>query len=114
MYKIYHNPRCKKSRAGLKYLEDNGLTFEIVKYLEEGISFDEFKELLQLLEKKPFEMLRKQEDVYKKNYKGKDFSEDEWIKIMVENPKLINRPIVVRNQKAVWGDPPENIALLLD
>ena len=109
MYKIYHNPRCKKSRAGLKYLESNSLTFEIVKYLEEGITFDELKELLNLLGKKPMEMIRKQEDVYKKNYKGKEFSDDEWIKIMVENPKLINRPIVVRNQKAVWGDPPENI-----
>ena len=109
MYKIYHNPRCRKSRAGLKYLENNSLTFEIVKYLEEGIAFDELKELLNLLGKKPLEMIRKQEDVYKKNYKGKEFSDDEWIKIMVENPKLINRPIVVRNQKAVWGDPPENI-----
>ena len=109
MYKIYHNPRCRKSRAGLKYLENNGLAFEIVKYLEEGITFEELKNLLILLNKKPLEMIRKQEDIYKKNYKGKEFSDDEWIKIMVENPKLINRPIVVRNQKAVWGDPPENI-----
>ena len=112
MYKIYHNPRCRKSRAGLKYLESNGLAFEIVKYLEEGISYDELKELLILLGKKPLEMIRKQEDIYKKNYKGKEFSDDEWIKIMVENPKLINRPIVVRNHKAVWGDPPENIKAL--
>jgi len=112
MYKIYHNPRCRKSRAGLKYLESKGLTFEIVNYLADGISFEELKELLNILGKKPLEMIRKQEEIYRKNYKGKEFSEDEWIKIMVENPKLIQRPIVVRNHQAVWGDPPENIEVL--
>jgi len=114
MYKIYHNPRCKKSRAGLKYLESKGLAFEIVKYLDEGLDEKELKEIFKMMGKKPFEMIRRQEDVYKKNYKGKEFGDDEWIKIIVENPKLLNRPIVVHNGKAVWGDPPENIEEIID
>ena len=59
--------------------------------------------------KKPMEMVRTQEDVYKKQFKGKNFTDEEWIKIMVETPKLIQRPIVVKGYKAVWGDPADEI-----
>jgi len=58
---------------------------------------------------KPFEMIRTQEEIYKKQYKSKQFNDDEWIQIMVENPKLIKRPIIVKDYKAVWADPPENM-----
>ncbi len=107
--KIYHNTRCKKSRAGLQYLESKTKDFEIVEYLKTGLNEDELKEIFKKLGKKPEEMIRKQEKVYKENYKGKTFSDDEWIKIIAENPKLLNRPIVIKGEKAVWGDPPENI-----
>ena len=107
--KIYHNTRCKKSRAGLQYLESKTKDFEIVEYLKIGLNEDELKEIFKKLGKKPEEMIRKQEKVYKENYKGKTFSDDEWIKIIAENPKLLNRPIVIKGEKAVWGDPPENI-----
>jgi arsenate reductase len=109
MIKIYHNPRCKKSRAGLEYLKQKGIDFEIVEYLKNPLTEDELKELLMKLNKKPQEMIRTQEAVYKQNFKGKNFTDDEWIKIMIENPKLIKRPIVVKDNKAVWGDPAENI-----
>src|SRR5210317_2183856 len=108
MYKIYHNSRCKKSRAGLQYLRDKGVEYEIIEYLKEPISEDELKDLLVRLHKKPQEMIRTQEELYRKELKGKNFTDDEWVKIMVENPKLLQRPIVVKGPKAVLGDPAEN------
>ncbi len=109
MIKIYHNPRCKKSRAGLKYLDGKGVDFEVVEYLKNPISEDEFKDILIKLNLKPQDMIRTQEDIYKKQFKGKNFVDEEWVKIMVENPKLIKRPIVVKDYKAVWADPPDNM-----
>ncbi len=110
MIKIYHNPRCKKSRAGLQYLQEKNIDFTIVQYLkDEPFSFETLKGLLNKMNVKPETMIRKQEKEYKENYKGKTFSDDEWIKIMTENPKFINRPIVETDDKAVWGDPPSNI-----
>lgn len=111
--KIYHNPRCAKSRAGLKYLENKTGDFEIVKYLEKGISAKELGELIALTGKKPFEFVRTQEQIYKNEYKGKTLSDEEWIKVLAENPKLLQRPIVVNGDKAVLGNPPENIDSVL-
>lgn len=108
--KIYHNPRCKKSRAGLAYLEEKTSDFQKIQYLkDEPFSQQSLKKLLKKLGKKPQEMIRTQEKVYKEKYKGKELSDDQWIKAMVENPKLIQRPIVETEEKAVWADPPENI-----
>lgn len=112
--KIYHNPRCKKSRAGLKYLEEKGVDFEIVKYLKDAPFTEEsLGKLFEKLDKSPEEMLRKQEQVYKKEMKGKTFSDKEIIKKMAENPKLINRPIIETDDAAVWGDPPSEIEKVL-
>ncbi len=109
MITIYHNSRCKKSRAGLEFLKSKTNDFTIVEYLKNPIDEGELEKLLAKLNKKPQEMIRTQEAVYKQNFKGKDFTDKEWVKIMVENPKLIKRPIVVKDNKAVWGDPAENI-----
>ena len=109
MVTIYHNPRCKKSRAGLQYLQTKTDDIQMVEYLKNPLSEEDLKKLLMLLNKKPQEMIRTQEAVYKQNFKGKNFTDDEWVKIMVENPKLIKRPIVVKGNKAVWGDPAEEI-----
>lgn len=109
MIKIYHNPRCKKSRAGLQYLEAKKIDFELIEYLKNPIDEKELKDILMKMNAKPFEMIRTQEEVYKKQYKGKDFKDEEWIKIMLENPKLIKRPIIIKDYKAVWADPPENM-----
>jgi arsenate reductase (glutaredoxin) len=109
MVTIYHNPRCKKSRAGLQYLQSKTDDVQIVEYLKNPLTEEELKKLLMLLNKKPQEMIRTQEAVYKQQFKGKNFTDDEWVKIMVENPKLIKRPIVVKGNKAVWGDPAEEI-----
>ena len=107
--KIYHNPRCSKSRKGLQYLEDKGCKFEIVKYLEQGLNEEELTALIAKTGKKPFDFVRQHEKDYKEQYKGKVLSDEEWIKVLVENPKLLHRPIVVNGDKAVLGNPPENI-----
>jgi len=113
MYKIYHNPRCKKSRAGLQYLQEKGIEPDIVEYLKNPIGEDEVKDLLVRLHKNPTEIIRTQEAIYKSNFKGKNFTDDEWVKILVEHPKLIHRPIVVKGPKAIIGDPAEEIDVLL-
>jgi len=109
MYKVYHNTRCKKSRAGLQYLQDKGLEVEIIEYLKNPLTVVELTDIFAKLNRKPSEMIRKQEAIFKSDFKGKTFTEDEWIRIIAENPKLLNRPIIIRGNKAVWGDPVENI-----
>lgn len=111
--KIYHNPRCAKSRAGLKYLEEKTSDFELVKYLETGLSEKELTDLIAKTGKKPIDFVRTQEKVYKEQYKGKNLSDKQWIKVLAENPKLLQRPIVVKGNKAVLGNPPENIDSIL-
>ncbi len=112
MITIYHNPRCKKSRAGLQFIQKKGVDFQVREYLKEPLTEDELRTLLMKLNKKPQEMIRTQEAVYKQNFKGKNFTDDEWVKIIIENPKLLKRPVVVKKNKAVWGDPAENIETL--
>ena len=112
MYTVYHNPRCKKSRAGLEFVKSKTNDVEVVEYLKNPLSEEEFKKLLMKLNKKPLEMVRTQEAIYKSDFKGRNFTDDEWVKIMLEHPKLIKRPIVVKNNKAVWGDPAEEIEVL--
>jgi polyphosphate kinase len=111
--KIYHNPRCAKSREGLKYLEEKAYDIEIKKYLTDGITQEELKEIISKAGKKPFDFVRTQEKLYKEHYKDKKISDDEWIKILVENPKLLQRPIVVNGNKAVLANPPENVENIL-
>ncbi|MCT4646743.1 MAG: arsenate reductase family protein [Carboxylicivirga sp.] len=113
MITIYHNPRCKKSRAGLDYLSAKTADFQVKQYLkDEAFTIDSLKEILILLRKSPMDMIRKQEDVFKKEIKGKDFSDEQLIEMMVKNPKLIHRPIIIKDGKAVWGDPAEEIEQL--
>jgi len=112
MIKIYHNPRCRKSRAGLAYLEGKGVEFEQVEYLKNPIDEEELKDILIKMNVRPTEIIRTQEDIYKKQFKDKNFTDEEWIKILLENPKLIQRPIILRGYKAVWADPPEKMEKL--
>lgn len=111
--KIYHNPRCSKSRKGLQYLEDKGCNFEVVKYLEEGINEEKLAELIAKTGKKPFDFVRQHEQLYKDEYKGKTLSDEEWLKALVENPRLLHRPIIENGDKAILGNPPENIDTIL-
>ena len=113
MIKIYHNPRCKKSREGLEILEESGQKFKIVEYLKTTLSFNELKSIIDLLDITPIELIRKNEAIWKDHYKGKILDDDEIIYLMIEYPKLIERPIVINKQKAIIGRPPENIKQVL-
>ncbi|QSS97408.1 arsenate reductase (glutaredoxin) [Psychroflexus sp. ALD_RP9] len=113
MIKIYHNPRCKKSREGLQILEEAKVEFEIIKYLDEAPSVTEIESILKKLNKRPIEVVRTNEKIWKENFKGKDLSDQDIIKAMHSFPKLIERPIVINNQKAVIGRPPEQIKSII-
>jgi len=113
MIRIYHNPRCRKSRAGLEYLQDKTGDFETIDYIRNGISREEIREILAKMNTPPSNLVRTQEDYYKKKLKGKDIPDEDWIDILAENPRLIERPIIVTEHKAVLGQPPENIDNLL-
>lgn len=107
--KLIHNPRCSKSRQAKQILEENEVDFEVREYLKEELSARELEEIIQKLEMSPFDLLRKGEAIYKEKYKGKELSDKEWIQAMVENPKLIERPILINGDKAVVGRPPEDV-----
>ena len=109
MIKIYHNPRCKKSREGLEYLKKITSDFEIVDYLKSGLNKEILEEILLKSSLNPIDLIRKQEDVFKKELKGKNFTDDEWIKILIENPKLLQRPLIVGKHKALLAQPTERI-----
>lgn len=113
MIKIYHNPRCQKSREGLQIIEKSGKEFKIIKYLEENPGESELEEILKLLNIKPEGLIRKNEVVWKENFKGKKLTDDEIVQAMVKHPKLIERPIVINNDKAVIGRPPQLINSIL-
>lgn len=111
--KIYHNPRCSKSREGLKYLEEKGFEIEVIDYMKTGISASEIKEFLSKSGLKVADIIRTNEDLYKEQYKGKELSSEEWISVLVENPKLIQRPLVIKGTHAVLARPAEEIQKLI-
>jgi len=111
--KIYHNPRCGTSRKTLGMIQDAGIEPEIVLYMKEPLSAKELKETISKLGISAEDLLRKKEQIFKDNFKGKSLSEDEWIEAMVEFPKLMERPIVIKGKKAILGRPPENVLALI-
>lgn len=114
-YTIYHNPRCSKSRQTLALLEENGVTPKIVLYLETNPGSQEISDLLSKLGIEARALLRKGEEAYKSlGLSDSTLSDQALINAMVSAPKLIERPIVVKGNKAVLGRPPENVLGLLD
>jgi len=110
----YHNPRCSKSREGLKILEESHLGITIKLYLTEKISFSEVNEIVKKLKIKPIDLVRKREPVIKDNeIMLLNMSDTEIIQLMVKHPVLIERPILVKDDKAVIGRPPELIRSIL-
>jgi len=110
---IWHNPRCSKSRAGVKYLEEKGVDFEIRKYLDNPPTAEEIREVLGKLGITARELMRTKEAIYRE-LKLKDVEdEDALIAAMAEHPKLIERPVVIHGDKAVIGRPAEAIGAIL-
>ncbi|WP_322969658.1 arsenate reductase (glutaredoxin) [Faecalibacter sp. LW9] len=109
MYTILHNSRCGKSRDAVNYLEEQGVEFQVREYLKDELSFEELKSILDALQIAPIELIRTNESIWKEQFKGKDWSDDELIKIMIKHPKLIQRPIVLKDNQGVVGRPLELI-----
>ncbi|TDS55325.1 arsenate reductase (glutaredoxin) [Myroides indicus] len=109
MITIYHNPRCSKSREGLCFLEQHGIEHKIIKYLDDNISEIELKSILKKLNYQPIQLVRTKEALWKDNFADKDLNYDEIIKIMTENPRLIERPIIINGDKAIVARPIEKI-----
>ena len=111
---IYHNPRCTKSRQTLALLEDKGINPKVVEYLKTPLNKSEVADILQKLGKSPRDIIRKGEVEYKESgADNKDLSDEQLIEKIAQNPKLLERPIVVNNQKAAVGRPPENVLDIL-
>jgi len=111
---IYHNPRCGKSRQALKLLEEQGIEPAIIKYLETSPDRAELSHILDLLGLEPRELMRKKEKEYKElGLFDTALSRDQLIKAMVDHPKLIERPIVIKDGKAALGRPPEQVLEIL-
>ena len=113
MITIYHNPRCRKSRETLEIINQAGTDVSIVEYLKEVPTVEELKELIAKLGIEPLQLVRKNEADWKTHFRGKELSDDQIIQAMVVYPKLIERPIVVKGDKAVLGRPPENVKEIL-
>lgn len=111
--KIYHNTKCSKSRGCYNLLKEKGIKFETIEYLKNPLTKEELTELLAKLNIAAEELIRKGEPDYIKNFKGKNLTETEWIDAMVTFPKLIERPIVVKGNKAVIGRPIEKVIQLI-
>ncbi len=109
MIRIYHNSRCSKSRCALTVLEDSGKEFEVVNYLETVPTADELRAIIAKLGISAHELVRKSESIYKEQFKGRDLSDEEWVLAMIENPILIERPILVSDDLAVIARPTEKI-----
>ncbi len=112
--KIYHNPRCSKSRETLKLLESHGVQVEVIEYLKHPPTKNELEDILNKLGFKPRELMRTKEAEYKQNgLNDPSLSDAELIEAMIRIPKLIERPIVLANDKAAVGRPPESVLAIL-
>ncbi|MEA1851138.1 ArsC/Spx/MgsR family protein [Chryseobacterium sp. MHB01] len=114
LVKVLHNGNCSKSNAVLEYLDENGVPFEIINIVEEPLTVQEIKSVLKKLNQNVFHIIRKNEKLYLEKYAGKNLSEEEWIKVLSENPSLIQRPILIKGSVAMLGRPVENVKYFID
>ena len=111
--KIYHNPRCRKSRETLSILIEKKAQFEIIEYLKNPLKKSEIKNILSLLKISAEDLIRKEEKLFKESFKGKELTDAQCLELIYKHPILMQRPIVVKNQSAVLGRPPINVLDLL-
>jgi arsenate reductase len=107
MIKIYHNSRCGKSRTAMQILQEKEIEFEVIEYLKTPLNQNQIKALLKKLGIKAMDLIRKNEELYKTNFKNLQLSEKDWIKVLAENPILIERPIIENDERAIIARPPE-------
>lgn len=109
MIKILHNPRCGKSREGIALLEETGKPFEVIKYLDNSLNENEITSLIQKLNIAPIDLVRQKEKIWIEQFKGKNLSDSSIIKALADFPILMERPIVISENKAIIGRPPQKI-----
>lgn len=110
---IYPNNECSKCKGALELLQEKNIPHTIRWYQVDPLSTDELKELLNKLQLHAFDLVRQNETLYKEQYLDKNLTEDEWIRVLIENPSLMQRPIVVNGDKAIIARPPEKLLALL-
>lgn len=110
---IYHNPGCRKSREAILHLEEHNINFEVVKYLEDKLNEKELSDILAKVGKKPSEVLRKNETLWKTEFKNNNLGEKEILTVLVKHPKLIERPIIISDDNGVIARPLENLVAFL-
>ena len=114
MLRIIHNPRCRKSREALKLLQQKNIEPVIIEYLKNPLKKKQIEDILSYLNESDFnKIIRKNESIFKEKYKNKILSKSDLIQAIFEYPILLERPIVVKDKKAIIGRPPENILALL-
>lgn len=113
MIQVLHNPRCGKSRSCLAFLEESGKEFEVIKYLVDVPTAEELQSIIKKLRLKPIEIIRQKEPVWIEKFKNKNLTDEQLIEAMVQNPILIERPIVINGDKAVIARPMENAAAII-
>ena len=111
---IYHNPRCRKSREAINFLEEKGVSFNVVKYLDQSFDVNSLGEVLKKIDMKPSEILRRNEILWKKEYDCNNLSEDQILELLVEQPRLIERPIVTFGEKGVLARTIESLIEFLN
>jgi len=109
MVTIYHHPKCRKSREGLEYLKSRTIQIRVREYFSDLLTPGELDEILLKSGLKPFNLIRQQEELFKRELKGRHFTDEEWKRIILENPRLLVRPIVVGKYKAVHAQPAERV-----
>lgn len=114
MIEIYHNPRCGKSRTCLAFMDQANQEYEIIPYLTDAPTFNELKILLKKLNIEPLQLVRTKEKIWIENYKGKTLTNQEVIQAMAEHPILIERPIVIKDGKAIIGRDLNDVSSFLD
>ena len=112
--KILHNPRCSKSRQTLEIINSKSVSVEVIEYIKTPLKYDDLLKIIKLLDVNPRDIIRKSESIYKeKNLENNKFTDEELTQYMVENPILIERPIVFDDNSAIIGRPPENVLKII-
>ncbi|OWK74004.1 arsenate reductase (glutaredoxin) [Flavobacteriaceae bacterium JJC] len=114
MIKVLYNNSCSKSRAILEHLDENNVPFEIIDFVENPLSEMELKTVLKKLNTDVHGLIRKSDPLYKEKYADKELSDDEWVKILIENPSLIQRPILIKGHIAMIARPVENVKFFIE
>ncbi|MBQ0151284.1 MAG: arsenate reductase (glutaredoxin) [Chryseobacterium sp.] len=114
LVKVLHNNNCSKSRAILEYLDENGVPFEIIDMINDPLSTLELKTILKKLNQSIFSIVRTSDKLYLENYSSRKYTDEEWLKILSENPSLIQRPIIIKGPIAMLGRPLENVKFFIE